>query len=308
MLCDEVTGELTIKGARGLESQLVKRTRLRLGDRIAGRVALEGKPLLVEDIESAPGFGRKSISQYNTKSLLCLPLKIGDRVIGVMNLNNKKTAEPFTEMDLAIASLLGERISSFMGKIVSGYYREGMIKQSLASFEGLLSAIKKYHKRRSPLPHLVGGIMEILTDDKDKRILAFYTAMLYDLGLMVIDQCIMNKEKIYFSDARILKTHPHATIALLDGFEISEDARMAVLHHHESFDGTGYPDKLKGEEIPLISRVLSVADSFCAMLEDRPYRKAFTQKQALQEIEKHSGSMYDADVVRALLRTIEDPK
>jgi GAF domain-containing protein len=305
MLCDELTGELTIKGARGLDSQLVKRTRLRLGDGIAGRVALEGKPVLIEDIESAPLFGRKSIAQYNTKSLLCLPLKIGDKVIGVMNLNNKKTAEPFTRMDLDVALLLGERISSFMEKIISGYYGEGMIKHSLASFEGLLSAMKKYHKRRSQLPRLVVRIMEILLADKDKRILAFYTSMLYDLGLMVIDQCIMDKEKIFVSDTRILKTHPHATIALLDGFEISEDARMAVLHHHESYDGTGYPDQLKGEEIPLISRVLSVADAFCAMIEDRPYRKAFTKQKALQEIEKRSGLMYDSGVVRALLQALD---
>ena len=305
MLCDEVTGDLTIKGARGLDDQLVKKTRLHLGDGIAGLVALEGKPLFIEDIESAPRFGRKSIAQYNTKSLLCLPLKIGDKVIGVMNLNNKKTAEPFTEMDLDIALILGERISSFIEKIVSGYYGEGMIQQSLASFEGLLSAMKKYHKRKSLLPHLVFRIMEILMADKDKKMLAFYTSLLYDLGLMVIDQCIINKEKIFLSDARILKTHPHATIALLDGFEISEDARMAVLHHHESFDGTGYPDHLKGEEIPIISRVLSVADSFCAMIEDRPYRKAFTRQQALQEIEKHSGSMYDAGVVRALQQALE---
>jgi len=306
MLFDELTGDLTIKGARGLDQQLVKKTRLRRGDSIAGRVALEGKPLLIKDIESAPLFGRKSIAQYNTKSLLCLPLKVGNRVIGVMNLNNKKTAEPFTEMDLEIALLLAERISSFIEKIVSGYYGEGMIKQSLSSFEGLLSAMKKYNKKRSLLPNLVVRIMEILLADKGKRILAFYTAMLYDLGLMVIDQCIMNKEKIFVSDARILKTHPHATIALLDGFEISEDARMAVLHHHESYDGTGYPDRLKGEEIPLISRVLSVADSFCAMIEDRPYRKAFTKEKALQEIEKNSGSMYDADVVRALQKALED--
>ena len=305
MLSDELTGELTIKGARGLDHQLVKKTRLRPGDRIAGRVALEGKPLFIEDIETAPSIGRKSIAQYNTKSLLCLPLKIGGKVIGVLNLNNKKTAEPFTAMDLEVASLLGDRISSFLGKFVSGCCGEGMMKQSLASFEGLLSAMKKYPKRRSPLPHLVVRIMDALAADKESRILALYTSMLYDLGLMVINQRIINKENIIVSDARILKTHPYTTIALLDGFEISEDVRMAVLHHHERYDGTGYPDRLKGEEIPLISRVLSVADAFCAMIEDRPYRKAFTKKKALQEIEKNSGSLYDEQVVHALLQAVE---
>jgi HD-GYP domain-containing protein (c-di-GMP phosphodiesterase class II) len=128
--------------------------------------------------------------------------------------------------------------------------------------------------------------MEILGVDDENRRLALYVSLLYDLGLMVVDECIINKEKLLVSDARILKSHPRTTVALLDSFEISEDVKKAILHHHERYDGTGYPDQLKGEEIPLLSRVLSVTDAFCAMTEDRPYRKAVSGGKALKEIEK----------------------
>jgi GAF domain-containing protein len=110
MLGDE-TSELTVKSAIGLEDDIVKRTKIKFGDKIAGWVALEGKPLFIEDIENDPRFAKKSISQYTTKSLMSLPLKIGDRVVGVLNLNNKKTSEPFTKRDYSLASMLRKDIT-----------------------------------------------------------------------------------------------------------------------------------------------------------------------------------------------------
>ncbi len=147
MLCNDLTSELTIKGARGLSDEIVKRTRINFGDQISGWVAVEGKPLLIEDIEKDPNFKKRSTSQYNTKSLLSLPLKIQDKVIGVLNLNNKKTATTFNRKDLYIASVFGERISHFLEKLYSGGYKEDDMNQILTSFDDLLDAVKRYHKK-----------------------------------------------------------------------------------------------------------------------------------------------------------------
>jgi len=149
MLGNELTGELTIMSARGLTDEIVKRTRIRFGDQIAGFVAVEGKPLLIENIEASPLFKRKSIAQYNTKSLLSLPLKIRDKVIGVLNLNNKKTALPFTRKDLYIALVFSERISYFLEKLYSGEYKEDDLNQIITSFDDFLETVKKYHKKKS---------------------------------------------------------------------------------------------------------------------------------------------------------------
>lgn len=304
MLADELTGELTIASSRGLDDEIIKRTRIKFGDSIAGWVALEGKPLLIEDIESDPRFGRRNIAPYNTKSLLSLPLKTKDKVIGVLNLNNKKTAELFTTRDLYIALAISERFSYFIEKLYSGEYREDDLKRFITGFADLLSAEKRYPKKKSIFPDLIFKILDKLgAKEEDKRI-ALYISIIYDLGLMLIDESVLKKEKLSPLEARTLKAHPRSTVALLDNFEFSEDVKKAILHHHERYDGTGYPDGLKGEEIPFLSRLLSIVDSFCAMITERPYRKAFTKEEALQEIKKDSGSFYDPKFVQALEEVI----
>ncbi len=80
----------------------------------------------------------------------------------------------------------------------------------------------------------------------------------------------------------------------------------AVRHHHERFDGRGYPDGLSGEDIPLVARVVSVADAFDAMVRDRPYARGITQEQALEEIKRNSGTQFDPGVVRALMEEMAD--
>lgn len=305
MLSDDITRELTIKSAIGLSDDVVKRTRIRLGDKVAGWVALEGKPLLVEDIEKDERFGKKSISCYNTRSLLSVPLKVGDSVIGVMNLNNKKSAGAFTTSDLDVASIMGERISRYIEKLRHEGYHEGDYKHFLTSFDALLSAQKKYHKKGGRIPLLMAGLMDRLGAGEEHKKIALYVSMIYDLGLMVIGEGVLKKKKLQPGDARTVKTHPKTTVSLLDEFEFSDEVRQAILHHHERFDGTGYPDRLRGEEIPLISRALSVLDAFCAMTTPRPYGETFTEQGALAELQKGAGALYDPKVVEALASTLK---
>jgi putative methionine-R-sulfoxide reductase with GAF domain len=307
MLMDELTGELTIRSARGLDDEVIKRTRIKFGDTIAGWVALEGKPLLIEDIERDLRFGRKNIPLYNTKSLLSLPLKIQGKVAGVLNLNNRRTAEPFTTRDLYIASVICERFSYFIERLYSGEYREQDLKRFITSFDTMLNAEKKYHKKMGLFPDLMIKVLDKLGAKKEEKKLSLYISMVYDLGLVVIDENILSKQKLLPSDVRTLKVHPYTTISLLNSFEFSEDVKKAILHHHEKWDGSGYPDGLKGNEIPFISRVLSVVDSFCSMITKRPYRKAFTGEEALQEIKNGSGSIYDPIIVSALEEVLKSP-
>ena len=98
----------------------------------------------------------------------------------------------------------------------------------------------------------------------------------------------------------MVKSHPGTTVDLLSQFEFSDEVKSAILHHHERYDGTGYPGGLKADEIPFISRVLHVVDAFCALMTERPYSKAVTQKEALEEIVRNAGTMYDPAIVNAL--------
>ncbi len=160
MLSDELTSELTVKSAIGLDDDIIKRTRIKFGDKIAGWVALEGKPLFVENIENDERFSKESIPQYTTKSLLSLPLKIGDRVVGVLNLNNKKTSEPFTRRDYSTASLLSEKISQFLALLYSDNYSEDKLRSLVASFAGIINAEKPSKPKKDLLPALTNEILK----------------------------------------------------------------------------------------------------------------------------------------------------
>ena len=300
MLSDDFTGELTIKNARGLNNEIINRTRLRIGDSIAGWVVMEGRPLFVENIETDPRFMRKNINQYDTNSLISLPLKIHDKVVGVINLNNKKSKTPFTTEDFFTASMLSERVSFFLEKLYSGDLNEGSLSRFLTSFDNLIATGKKYHKKDSLTASLIFKVMDRLGATEEERRKAVYISTIYDLGLVPINRDISKRENLTSEEKHIIKTHPHTTVSLLSDFEFSDEIKNVILHHHESYDGTGYPDGLAGEEIPFISRILHVVDAFCAMTTVKPYRRERTAKEALEEIIKHAGSLYDPAVVKAL--------
>jgi len=301
MMTDELTSELTIRSSKGLNDEIIKRTRVKFGEKIAGWVALEGKPLLIEDIETDPRFGKSSISQYSTKSLLSLPVKIDDKVVGVLNLNNKEGSEPFTKIDYYIACALSERISFFIEKLSMGTYSEYEFKEFLRSFENLVNVEKKFHRhKKSLLPRLVYVMMDKMGASEEERKIAIYASTVYDLGVGLFSESMMGKKNLSASEMRSLKIHPFNTVSLLSSFEQSDEIKQAILHHHEKYDGSGYPDGLKGEEIPLLSRILAVADTDCAMLLDRPHRSAYSKEDALLEIKKGAGTSYDPNIVSIL--------
>jgi GAF domain-containing protein len=306
MLTDELIDELFIKCARGLDDAIIRGTRIKLGDSISGWVAFEGKPLLIEDIENDPRFERKNIPHYNTRSLLSLPLKVNGRVIGVINLNNKKSQQGFTKQDLYIAEAFNERMSYFIGKLYSGEFSGDELNEFITSFDSLLDAGRKYHKKDGFLPDLIGSMMNKLRAGEEDVRRALYVSAIYDLGVVLINEITEKKGDLSPSEICSLKAHPHTTVGLLNHFEFSEDVKKAIIHHHERFDGTGYPDRLKGEEIPFVSRVLSVADAFCAMTRSGRYKKTYSKEEAFREIQQGSGSLYDPEIVDALQGVLEE--
>jgi GAF domain-containing protein len=300
MLADEFTAELTINSARGLDEHIIKGTRIRFGDQIAGWVAMEGKPLLIEDIENDPHFGRRNIPHYNTKSLLSVPLMNNDKVIGVMNMSDKRTNQPFTERDLHIASMISERISFILKRLHTGEFSDDNLKHFISSLDNIIGIEKVSHQKKNLVFDLMHQIMDKLGTSEHEKKTALYISLLYDIGLSVLNDAVLKKRELTTLEVRSVRSHPLTTIDLIRDFEFSEEVNKAIMHHHERYDGGGYPDGIKGEEIPFISRVLAVVDSYCSMIDERPYRKAYTKDEALQDMKKGAGSLYDPRVVAAL--------
>ncbi len=139
MLSDDLSGELRVASARGLDEKVVKTTSIKQGDKIAGWVALEGKPLFIDNIETDARFSKKSIPQYNNKSLMSFPIKIDGRVIGVLNLNNKKSSQPFSQEDYERALTLVDSFTDHLRQAYTKNLSEAEIFQLIASLDSSIN-------------------------------------------------------------------------------------------------------------------------------------------------------------------------
>jgi HD-GYP domain-containing protein (c-di-GMP phosphodiesterase class II) len=130
-------------------------------------------------------------------------------------------------------------------------------------------------------------------------------AQLHDVGKLAVDESILQKPgPLTAEEWEIVREHPAAGAAVLAEIPGLEDAARMVRAHHERFDGFGYPDGLRGEEIPLGGRILAACDAYRAMVEERPYRPRLTPEGALHELERERGGHFDGRVVEALARVL----
>jgi len=136
----------------------------------------------------------------------------------------------------------------------------------------------------------------------------YIAGLLHDVGKIGVRDAVITKpERLTPAEYEEIKAHPEIGYRILEPVEFLRDVAPCVRHHHEWYDGSnrGYPDRLMGEQIPLPSRIILVADTVEAMTSDRPYRKALSLEAVVSEIEKYTGSQFDPIVTDAFLRLLE---
>jgi HD-GYP domain-containing protein (c-di-GMP phosphodiesterase class II) len=131
-----------------------------------------------------------------------------------------------------------------------------------------------------------------------------YTAVLHDVGKILVPEVVLNRpRKPTPTELFILHMHPSLGALLASYYNLPAELRIRTQHHHERWDGRGYPHKLGGEDIPLMARIVQVADTYDAMVGDRPYRKPLTHTEAAAELRQHEGKQFDPRVIEAFLDT-----
>ena len=141
----------------------------------------------------------------------------------------------------------------------------------------------------------------------DQLITLSYAAYLHDVGKTKVPDEILNKPgPLTDEEWEEMRKHPDYGAEMLQEKDFLKDAAEIVRAHHERYDGTGYPRGLKGEEIPIEARIISVVDAYDAMTSDRPYRRAMSKEEAFEELKKNAGTQFDPRVVNAFLTVIKD--
>jgi putative nucleotidyltransferase with HDIG domain len=252
--------------------------------------------------------------------------KRGSDTIVIPFLDSLKTLKGFMELDgvnlkdsrnLTVFHL--ERLGKIIGSHLANQCRKNarIKEKSMGDLTETIKALTKAIEAKDPytfghsekVAEYAVKIAERMGLSQDMIKIIKISGQLHDIGKISIPEKVLLKpEKLTIQEYNIVKRHP------IIGFEIVKSAQFqqiisnGVRHHHESLDGTGYPDALKGRKIPLVPRILAVADAFSAMTSERSYRPALSVKDAMDEILTLSGKRYDPDVVEILKGIIEEEK
>jgi putative nucleotidyltransferase with HDIG domain len=256
----------------------------------------------VKDIESALAAMSKGAYDYVAK-----PFKLNE-VSFVANkaLEKRRLVKENKEYQKQLEKMVGERTSELKQALIELDKTYNFTLQAMVTALDTRDTETQGHSLR--VVRFTLRLAELL-GVTDKSIIKIYEygALLHDIGKIGIPDAILRKpEKLSADEWEIMKGHPTIGYNILKRIKFLEEAAQMVLHHHEAFDGSGYPDGLAGERIPLGARLFHVADTIDAMTSDRPYKKALSFETAASELLKHSGQQFDPAIIAVFAKTSLD--
>ena len=305
MFFNEDGTELHIRAAHGLDPDMVARARVKTGGSIAGWVAQTCENLLVNDIENDRRFRKLNHPQYETKSLLCVPLRIAGEVIGVVNVSSKSTGVPFDADDLSLLVAISKRVGTALERVRAAG-ASGDVYATLNTIRTVIRAKRSYalwsSRRAFKLATDLGRRLGLAEEELE---VLGYVARVHDVGMLAVgEDLILSSRRWTEQERRRLESHPRDGVRVLQPIEFTSRVNEIILSHHEHYDGHGYPRGLHGEEIPLAARILSLVDAFEAMTLGRPYRDSVPEAEAMAEIRRCSGTQFDPRVVEEFERIV----
>lgn len=319
---DEEEEEIYTKFVQGYD---IGEIRLAKGKGIAGRVYESGKTLNVEDAYDLEFFDPSWDKQsgFRTKSMLVCPMfDRQEKIIGVFQVMNKQTEKRFTAEDERVLRTLGSFASV---AIENANLYEEQKKQFNSFIEVLAASVDAKDPTTSDHSKYVTGISVVIAKEL-KQEPAFVekiriAATLHDYGKIAVPDAILSKPaKLLPCEKYLMDFHVEKTITILRRIHWSKELRDVPIiagTHHEALDGSGYPLRLKGDEIPWGGRIIAVADVFHAMIQTRPYKRGFTPQRAIEFCEQmtaahiderygtRKGTHLQADIVAALRQWLE---
>ena len=309
LLLDEEAQELYFEVALGEKGDKLKEIRLKVGEGIAGWVAKNNEALLVDDVKKDPRhfFGADEKSSFKTKNMVCAPMVLQGKVIGVLQAINKLDNKKFITEDLELLKSLSHQVAIAIDN--AGLHEE-LRETFYQTAEALADAIEKrdpytgnHTKRVMGYSMAIARYLDFSDTEMENLRLA---SILHDVGKIGIEDSVLRKaSELDQAEFDKIKVHPALGEEILGHIKMLKQILPGMKHHHERLDGKGYPDGLKDGEIPMIARIIAVADTFDAMTTDRPYREALKGDDAAMELKKHAGTQFDPQIVEAFIKAYD---
>ncbi|MDZ7860412.1 MAG: ATP-binding protein [Candidatus Krumholzibacteriota bacterium] len=309
MKLDKDENVLRVVAAKGMDPEFVQNTKVKVGERIAGRVFQEGRAIYIRNIEENANYKRSNNSAYyGTNSFISVPLKENGKVTGVLNVSDHVEGRRFSGPEKEVLEVLSGIISAMLSKleayeVISTNFAD--LKEAMRSILNFRESIgSKNLSLYSRLAVQTGKRLNI----EESSLAALYLGMnLYDVGMMKIEGYIRGKrESLSAEEWEKLKKHTDIGYLLLSPMALDERVMKMVRNHHESYDGTGYPDGIKSTEADMGTRIITVIDSFRALVTHGPYRRGYSLDEAAEEISANAGKKFDPEIVNAFLEVLDE--
>ncbi len=308
-LLDRDSGELRLQAQHGMSNLYYTKPPLKIGEAVAGTVFKDGRPEAVEDLLQDPRYKyRAHAAREGVRSLICAPLVGEHGPKGTLTVYFSQPKQ-FTDEHVQFFTLLANVLSIALH--CADLYMQ-LTSHYLGTAEALVRAVEQKHPytrgHSERVAHYATLIAEELgLPESDKEILRT-AARLHDLGKLIIDLSILDKcTDLTKADFELVKRHPEAGAAILRPLPGFERHAQAIRSHHERLDGKGYPNGLHGDNIDVLTRIITVADAYDAMTSPRPYSPPYPHEKAARELLFCSGTQFWPPAVNALLRRLSHP-
>jgi diguanylate cyclase (GGDEF)-like protein/putative nucleotidyltransferase with HDIG domain len=278
-----------------------------LGDYPLTREVLEsGRPRSVslgdEEADAAEAFVLRALRM---QAVLMLPFEVGGRTWGLIEVYDARP-RAFTQAETGLAELVIRQAAVLLEQCESRDARDRLYRETLAALSNALEAkdgeTSDHTQEVAELAIEVATVLGLPADEVRHVELG---ALLHDIGKIRVPESILNKPGPLSDEQwHVMRSHPEVGERILAPMGSLEDVLPIVRSSHERWDGSGYPDGLAGEAIPLGARIVAVCDAYRAMVEDRPYRRALSRGDAIEEMRRAAGTQFDPDCVRALLEIL----
>ena len=280
-----------------------------LSDYPSDRVLLESDDVVVETI-SDPDLARdvrESMERHGEQTCLTVPLRYGATPLGMLTLIETAEERTFSEADLGFARGFAEQAAMAMHNAQLFEDVKGLHLGNLRALSSALTAKDIYTIGHTARVAAYAVLLAAELGWTPRRIQLLEEATyLHDIGkIAVADRVLLKSGALTDEEWALMKQHPTISAEIIEAL-LDDEYVAGVRHHHERYDGTGYPDGLAGRDIPLVARLLCLVDSYDAMSSRRVYRPALTYDECVTELRSCSGTQFDPELVDAFVRVLGD--